>query len=131
VGTVQSRQARPPVPAQPSEAEPQGAAVLRAAVTLYHQRLLGDPAALGYVAGRGIDRATIERCQVGYAAGEQLLPLLRWRGLSLWAALGTGLVNRHGHEHLAGSTGGRPDGVRRCPAGISGCHPIRHATLVP
>ncbi len=102
VGTVQSRQARPPAPAQPSEAEPEGAAVLRAAATLYHQRLLGDPAALGYVASRGIDRATIERCQVGYAAGDQLLPLLRWRGLPLWAALGTGLVNRHGHEHLAG-----------------------------
>ncbi len=91
---------RPPV--QRDAPEPEGAAVLRAAVTLYHQRLLGDHEALAYLEGRGIDRATIERCQVGYAVGDQLLPILRWRGLPLWAALGTGLVNRHGHEHLAG-----------------------------
>jgi len=95
---------RQPVPAtaQITAPEPEPAAVLRAAVTLYHQRLLGDPQALAYVEGRGIDRSTIERCQVGYAAGDQLLPLLRWRGLPLWAVLSSGLVNRHGHEHLAG-----------------------------
>ena len=89
-------------PVQVDAPEPEGAAVLRAAVTLYHQRLLGDPLALAYVEGRGIDRPTIERCQLGYAVGDQLLPLLRWRGLPLWAALSIGLLNRHGHEHLAG-----------------------------
>jgi DNA primase len=76
--------------------------VLRAATSLYHQRLLGDAHALAYLEQRGIDRPTVERCQVGYAAGDQLLPLLRWRGLPLWAALRVGLVNRQGHEHLAG-----------------------------
>lgn len=94
---------RPRVAPVPREVpEPEGEAVLRAAVTLYHQRLLGDPEALAYLERRGIDRPTIEGCQVGYAVGDQLLPILRWRGLPLWAALSTGLVNRHGHEHLAG-----------------------------
>ena len=85
-----------------AEEESDTALVLRAATSLYHQRLLGDAQALAYLEQRGIDRATIERCQVGYAAGDQLLPLLRWRGLPLWAALRVGLVNRRGHEHLAG-----------------------------
>ena len=94
---------RPRVPpVQPDAPEAEGAAVLKAAVSLYHQRLLGDPEALAYVEARGIDRPTIERCQVGYAVGDQLMPLLRWRGLPLWAALSTGVVNRHGQEHLAG-----------------------------
>jgi DNA primase len=76
--------------------------VLQAAVTTYHQCLLGDQQALAYVVGRGIDRATLERCRVGYAAGGQLLPLLAWRDLPLWAALRTGLLDHHGQEHLAG-----------------------------
>ncbi|MBV9581810.1 MAG: hypothetical protein JO057_24785, partial [Chloroflexi bacterium] len=77
-------------------------AVLKAATSLYHQRLLGDVQALAYLEQRGIDRSTVERCQVGYAAGGQLVPALRWRGLPLWAALRVGLINRHGHEHFAG-----------------------------
>jgi DNA primase len=92
---------RPTRPAQ-HERSPDELAVLQAAVTLYHQCLLGDQRALAYVVGRGINRATIARCRVGYAAGGQLLPLLAWRGLSLWAALRTGLLDRHGREHLAG-----------------------------
>jgi DNA primase len=105
----------PPRPASPriarppfSRSEPRAedvsdtAAVLRAATSLYHQRLLGDGYALAYLAQRGIDRPTVERCQVGYAAGDQLLPVLRWRGLPLWGALRAGLINRHGHEQLAG-----------------------------
>jgi DNA primase len=71
-------------------------------VTLYHHRLLGGDDALRYVLDRGIDLPTIERCQIGYAAGDQLLPMLRWRQLPLWAALRVGLLNRHGAEHLAG-----------------------------
>jgi DNA primase len=102
-GPARTAPKRPhPTPVQHDAPESEGAAVLRAAVTLYHQRLLGDPEALAYLGRRGIDRRTVERCQVGYAVGDQLLPLLRWRGLPLWAALKTGLVNRHGHEHLAG-----------------------------
>jgi DNA primase len=94
---------RPPAaPVQHDAMESESDAVLQAAVTLYHQHLLGDERALAYLERRGIDRPTIERCLVGYALGDQLLPLLRWRGLPLWAALKTGLLNRRGHEHLAG-----------------------------
>jgi DNA primase len=77
-------------------------AVLRAATSLYHHRLLADPRALAYLEGRGIDRVTIEQCRVGYAAGDALIPYLRWRGLPIGAALHVGLLNRAGREHFAG-----------------------------
>jgi DNA primase len=76
--------------------------VLEAAVNFYHQRLLGHPRALAYLQARGIDRQTIDRYQLGYASGEQLLSVLWWRGVPLRAAFSTGLVNRYGYEHLAG-----------------------------
>lgn len=77
-------------------------AVLRAATSLYHHRLRADSRALAYLEGRGIDRATIEQCRVGYAAGDALIPYLRWRGLPIGAALHVGLLNRAGWEHFAG-----------------------------
>lgn len=99
------RVARPyprPRAAAPTERSSDETAALQAALSLYHSRLLGDPDALAYVRSRGIDQATIATCQVGYAAGDQLLPLLRWRAVPLWAALRTGLMSRAGREHLAG-----------------------------
>ena len=83
------------------ERDPDELAVLRAATSLYHHRLLADPRALAYLEGRGIDRVTIEQCRVGYAAGDALIPYLRWRGLPIGAALHVGLPNRAGREHFA------------------------------
>jgi DNA primase len=82
--------------------DPLEAAVLQAATTLYHQRLQTDPAAMAYVLGRGIDRATVEACRVGYAAGDELVPYLAWRRLGLEPALRVGLLDRNGREFLAG-----------------------------
>ena len=77
-------------------------ACLAAAVELYHGRLLCDLTAFSYVRGRGIDRQTIERCRVGYAAGNELAAFLRWRRLPLQAAVRVGLIGRGGREFLAG-----------------------------
>jgi DNA primase len=77
-------------------------ACLAAAVDLYAARLRGEPAALAYLAGRGLDRATVERHRLGYATGEDLITYLRWRGLPPGAALRVGLLRRDGREHLAG-----------------------------
>ena len=77
-------------------------ACLAAAVELYHNRLLGEPAALAYVEGRGIDRMTIERCRVGYASGKELVAYLRWRRLPHQAAVRVGLLGHDGREFLAG-----------------------------
>lgn len=76
-------------------------ACLEAAVALYHRRLLVEPAALAYLAGRGLGADTIAECRLGYAAGDELAPYLHWRGLSLDAALRCGLLGR-GRERLAG-----------------------------
>jgi DNA primase len=77
-------------------------ACLAAAVELYQNRLLGDRTALGYVQGRGVDLATIERCRLGYADGNELVSYLRWRRLPAQAALRVGLLGRHGQEAMAG-----------------------------
>lgn len=77
-------------------------ACLAAAVELYHNRLLGEPAALAYVQRRGLDRATLEGCRVGYASGDELVAYLRWRRLPLRAATRVGLLGRDGREFLAG-----------------------------
>jgi DNA primase len=82
--------------------DPDETRVRQAAAALYHRRLLADPVALAYVAGRGIDRATIESCQVGFAAGDELVAYLRWRSLPLGTALSTGLLDSSGREFLAG-----------------------------
>ena len=81
--------------------DPEELAALRAATSLYHQRLLTDPNALAYLDQRGIDRATVETCLIGYAAGDELVPFLRWRRLPLGPALRLGLIDHAGREFLA------------------------------
>ena len=75
---------------------------LAAAVTLYNNRLLTEPAALAYLEARGIDQATLECCRVGYANGNELAAYLAWRCLSIQAAIRAGLLGRNGREFLAG-----------------------------
>ena len=77
-------------------------ACLAAAVEIYHNRLLTDPVAMAYVEGRGLDRATLESCRVGYASGDELISYLRWRRLPAQAALRVGLLGRDGRELMAG-----------------------------
>jgi DNA primase len=77
-------------------------AALQAATALYHHRLLDDPRALAYVAQRGLDRVALQSYRVGYAAGDELVPYLRWRRLPLGPALRLGLLNHTGRELLAG-----------------------------
>ena len=91
------RGGRPPRRLGPAER-----ACLAEAVARYHQRLWREPAALAYVRGRGLERGTLERFRVGYAAGDDLLPGLRRRGLAAGAARAAGLLTRGGREHLAG-----------------------------
>ena len=77
-------------------------ACLAAAVELYHNRLLTDPAALAYIEGRGLDHAILESCRGGYASGDELVAYLRWRRLPAQAALRVGLLGRDGREYMAG-----------------------------
>jgi DNA primase len=77
-------------------------ACLAAAVELYQTCLLAQPPALDYVAGRGIDRATVEACRLGYVAGDELIRYLRWRRLPIQAARRVGLLTHDGREFLAG-----------------------------
>lgn len=77
-------------------------ACLAAAVTLYHQSLLENAHALGYLRERGIDRGTIERCRIGYAAGGELARCLSRRRLPFGAAFGVGLLKAGGRETFAG-----------------------------
>ncbi|MGI9145810.1 MAG: CHC2 zinc finger domain-containing protein [Chloroflexota bacterium] len=76
--------------------------VLAAATDLYANRLLADPLALAYMDGRGFPRDLLERHRVGFAAGDELVPYLRWRGLPVGAAVRTGLLGDDGREFLAG-----------------------------
>ena len=95
------RRSRPRAP-RPSVRTAAERACLAAAVDLYHNRLLTEPAALAYVEARGLARATLERCRVGYASGDELAAYLRWRRLPAQAAVRVGLLGRDGREHLAG-----------------------------
>jgi DNA primase len=94
------------VPVRPRRRAPQvGAAeraCLAAAVELYHSCLLAHPGALAYLERRGIDRAMAEACRLGYVAGDELVPYLRWRRLPVQAARRVGLLARDGKEFLAG-----------------------------
>jgi DNA primase len=102
-GTVRRMPTRPKTrPPRPLAPGPEERACLAAAAELYHNRLLTDPAALAYVAARGIERATLERCRVGYAAGDELAAYLRWRGVPTRAALRLGLLGPGGRELMAG-----------------------------
>ena len=103
-----------PAPRASGGRDPQERAVLQAAVSLYHNTLLAEPRALEYLFGRGLDAATIERCRLGYAPGNQLTAYLRWNRLPIGPALHAGLLTRGGAESLAGRiivpdlSGGRP-----------------------
>jgi DNA primase catalytic core len=107
-GARTARRAPPPSPvprAAPvalDERGPEELAVLRTATSLYHHRLLADSAALAYLQRRGVDRAAAEACRIGYAAGDELVPALRWHGLPLGPALRVGLLDHAGREFLAG-----------------------------
>lgn len=81
---------------------PDECACLAAAVELYHNRLLNDPAPLAYLCGRGLDSTIIERCCIGYVTGNELAAYLQWRGLPIGAAMRVGLLRRGGREFLAG-----------------------------
>ena len=84
---------------------PEEQACLDAATELYHNRLLSDATrggALEYVSSRGLDRATLTACRVGYAAGDDLANFLRWRRLPLAAARRVGLLGRGRREFFAG-----------------------------
>jgi DNA primase len=76
--------------------------VLTAAAELYSNRLLSDPAALGYLTGRGFPRELLQQYRVGYAVGGELLGYLRWRKLPIGPALRAGLITADGREFLAG-----------------------------
>ena len=91
-----------PTPTPSLERHSDELVALRAATSLYHRRLLTDSVALEYVGQRGLDRAAIETCQIGYAAGDELVPFLRWRRIELGPALRVGLLDRCGQEFLAG-----------------------------
>lgn len=77
-------------------------ACLAAAVELYHNRLLTDSRALAYVERRGLERETLQKCQVGYAAGDELAAYLRWRRIPIRTALRIGLLRHGGDEQMAG-----------------------------
>lgn len=77
-------------------------ACLAAAVDFYQNQLFRSQAALDYLAGRGIQRETIERYRLGYAAGTGLISYLRWRRLPVGAAYRRGLITRSGIDFLAG-----------------------------
>jgi DNA primase len=103
------RAARPPstphvkrVAVECTDRDSEELVTLRAATTLYHRRLLTDPPALQYLDQRGVDRETIESCQIGYAAGDELVSLLRWRHMDLGPALRVGLLDQRGQEFLGG-----------------------------
>jgi len=82
--------------------EPTEAAALAAAVELYRNRLLSESRAVAYLASRGFARDVVERAHLGYAAGDELVPYLVWRGASVSAARRLGLLAADGRERLAG-----------------------------
>lgn len=73
----------------PTEAE---ILVIDAAAKLYHDALWCSPAALAYLAVRGVDRRTARECRIGFGA-PGLTQCLRRRGLSIDAAERIGLLH--------------------------------------
>ena len=99
----ESRPEAAPSRAEPGDARsPDEALALQAASSLYHQRLLSDADALAYLEHRGIDRAAVMTCHMGYASGLELVPFLRWRSMPISSALRVGLLDSSGREVLAG-----------------------------
>ncbi len=56
----------------------------------------------GYLATRGFERDLVEQARLGFAVGDELVPYLNWRGLSLRAARKAGLIDANNHERFAG-----------------------------
>lgn len=99
------RARRPPPPPPLRDPRPWGTAectCLAAAMQLYRAQLSNEPAALTYAAGRGIARATLGRCGVGFAAGGTLVAYLRRHDIPLGLARRVGLLDRRGRERFAG-----------------------------
>lgn len=76
--------------------------VIAAAADTYANHLLTNEPAVAYMAGRGFQIDVLRRYKVGFAAGGELIPYLRWRHLPIGPALSLGLVNRGGRESLEG-----------------------------
>ena len=91
----------PPPPPTPIR-DPERDACLELAATAYAARLRREPVPLAYCAGRGLSLAALERCRVGFAAGDELVPALRERGLPPDAARRAGLLTARGAEFLTG-----------------------------
>jgi DNA primase len=76
--------------------------VLSLASDLYHRTLLRHPEVLSYAYERGIEPASIERLQIGYADGRTLPTYLKAHAELSDAALLAGLISDEQHERLAG-----------------------------
>ncbi|MCC6629391.1 MAG: toprim domain-containing protein [Chloroflexi bacterium] len=88
-------------PATPLAAsDPVLGAALALAVDHYAGRLARDPAARAYLAGRGLDRATVDRWRLGLGGG--LAAELRRRRTSSLPFRRLGLLGRDGRERFAG-----------------------------
>jgi DNA primase len=77
-------------------------AVLAAAMELYVNQLRTNSRALAYMEGRGFPQELLEQHHVGFVSGDALVTYLRWRRLSVGAAVRTGLLTGDGREFLAG-----------------------------
>jgi DNA primase len=76
--------------------------VLAAAVELYSNRLMTEPCAVEYMAGRGFARQLLEQERVGFAVGGELVSYLAWRGVSSHRARRAGLLDADGCEVMDG-----------------------------
>lgn len=76
--------------------------ILAAACDLYHEALLCNVRALRYLDGRGIGKAVVRQCRLGFSDGQALKPFLRRHRFSLRRAVEMGLLRKDGNEALAG-----------------------------
>lgn len=76
--------------------------ILSAACDLYHETLLRNDHALGYLDQRGIGMAVIRRCRLGFSDGQALRSFLRRHRLSARRAGEMGLLRKDGSEAMAG-----------------------------
>jgi DNA primase len=83
---------RPPIPAPSPTIGRRMLRALRVAIEVYHAALLEEPAALGYLAGRGIGEDAVRQLRLGYCTGRGLIPALRRAGIPLRDARRAGLL---------------------------------------
>lgn len=76
--------------------------ILAAACDLYHETLLTNDRALGYLDKRGVEMRVIRRCRLGFSDGQALRPFVRRHRFSLRRAIDMGLLRKDGSETLAG-----------------------------